>query len=79
MLTTVLDDKPDNAADKLESMSAMFKTSRMRTELNFKEVPDPGQNAGQARAEWNLFKVKNTILLIHTHDHKNALCLIQPF
>ncbi|XP_076447335.1 uncharacterized protein LOC143284209 [Babylonia areolata] len=56
MLTTVLEKKPENVADNLESMSAYFKNSRMRTELSLKEIPDRGRNAGQARAEWNLFQ-----------------------
>ncbi|KAL8619220.1 hypothetical protein ACOMHN_050002 [Nucella lapillus] len=56
MMTTVLEKMPENPADDLETMSALFKTSRMRTDLSFKEIPDRGRNAGQARAEWNLFK-----------------------
>ncbi|KAK7112532.1 radial spoke head protein 6 homolog A-like [Littorina saxatilis] len=56
MLTAVLNKEPENVVDKLESMSAMFKTTRMRTPINLLEVPDRGRNPGQFRAEWNLFK-----------------------
>ena len=60
MMTTILEQKPDNVVDNLEDMSAIFKTSRMRTKLNFKEISDCGRNAEQARAEWNLFKVNTS-------------------
>jgi hypothetical protein len=58
MLTAVLDNRLQNVTDNLETLSTDFKKWRTRTELNFKDIPEQGRNSGQAKAEYNLFKVR---------------------
>ena len=59
LITSVLEETPEApiAVDNLESLSTAFKTSRMKTELNFKNVKDEGRHPGLNQAEWTLFKV----------------------